>query len=182
MSEHIIPCEESLYFCQNLYCPLNVCGLQSETETPVGFICINWVGSCSDIIYMWHQGASVCSAYFGHQEMIPAKKYWLQEYFTENLGQQLQKQAREGEGGRIKSKLPTSHTLHSRLPNLFLPSSLQLFNLIASILDCCVISSIFTACCIFRTPTLSFFTSCTPPSLSSQDPLVSYLTDQKVTY
>ena len=59
----------------------------------------------------------------------------------------------------------------------FLPSSLQLFNLIASILDCCVISFIFTACCIFRTPTLSFFTSCTPPSLSSQDPLVSYLTD-----
>ena len=176
MSEHIIRCEESLYFCQNLHCPSNVCGLQSETETPVGFICINWVGSCSDIIYMWHQGPLVSSAYFGNQEMIPAKKYWLQEYFTENLGQQLQKRAREGEGGLNPNFWPPIPCIPGS-QTFFLASSLQPFHLIASILDCCVISSIFTACCIFRTPTLSFFTSCTPPSLSSQAPLVSYLTD-----
>ena len=166
MSEHIIRCEESLYFCQNLHCPSNVCGLQSETETPVGFICINWVGSCSDIIYMWHQGPLVSSAYFGNQEMIPAKKYWLQEYFTENLGQQLQKRAREGEGGLNPNFWPPIPCIPGS-QTFFLASSLQPFHLIASILDCCVISSIFTACCIFRTPTLSFFTSCTPPSLSS---------------
>ena len=160
---------------------VNMCGLQSETETPVGFICINWVGSCSDIIYMWHQGPLVCSAYFGHQEMIPAKEYWLQEYFTENWGQQLQNQAREGEGGLNPNFRPPIPCIPGS-QTFFLPSSLQPFNLIANIVDCCVISSIFTARCIFRTPTLSFFTSCTPPSLSSQDPLVSYLTDQKVTY
>ena len=155
---------------------VNMCGLQSETETPAGFICLNWVGSCSDIIYMWHQGPLVCSAYFDDQEMIPAKKYWLQEYFTENWGQQLQNWAREGEGGLNPNFRPPILCIPGS-QTFFLASSLQTFNLIANILDCCVISSIFTACCIFRTPTLSFFTSCTPPSLSSQDPLVSYLTD-----
>ena len=60
MSKRIIPRVEWVNnFVKIHICTWNVHGSQSETETLVGFICIYWVGSCSDVIHLRCWGALV---------------------------------------------------------------------------------------------------------------------------